>query len=119
MNQAITVRTAIVLLCLILGAGGCALYKPEIRQGNVVTSEQVSLLRKGMTRNQVQAVMGAPLLMSNFHSDRWDYIYRVSRGTDVLETRKFVVRFAGDAVTEFGGDPQPTELEAVMGKKAS
>jgi outer membrane protein assembly factor BamE len=115
-------QPALRTLCFALLAAvvaGCALYKPEIRQGNVVTQEQVAQLRKGMTRNQVQAVMGAPLLMSAFHANRWDYVYRSSRGSDVLETRKFIVRFAGDTVTEFGGDPQPTELEAVTGKKAS
>jgi outer membrane protein assembly factor BamE len=96
--------------------GGCALYKPEIRQGNVVTQEQAAQLRKGMTRNQVQAVMGAPLLTSSFHDGRWDYVYRVSRGNDLLEQRKYMLRFKGDALEEFGGDPQPTELEAVTGR---
>jgi outer membrane protein assembly factor BamE len=100
-----------------LALNGCALYKTEIRQGNVVTSEQVAQLRTGMTRNQVQAVMGAPLLMSSFHADRWDYVYRVSRGNDLIQQRKFVLRFKGDTLAEFGGDPQPTELEAVTGKK--
>jgi outer membrane protein assembly factor BamE len=112
-------RRAALAVCALAAVTGCALYKPEIRQGNVVTSEQVAQLRKGMTRNQVQAVMGAPLLMSAFHADRWDYVYRVSKGTDLMESRKFVVRFSGDAVSDFGGDPQPTELEAVTGKKAS
>lgn len=112
-------RRAALIACALTLAAGCALYKPEIRQGNVVTSEQVAQLRKGMTRNQVQTVMGAPLLMSAFHANRWDYVYRVSKGADVLESRKFVVRFSGDTVSDFGGDPQPTELEAVTGKKAS
>ncbi|MGL4577061.1 MAG: outer membrane protein assembly factor BamE [Burkholderiaceae bacterium] len=112
-------RRAALIACALTLASGCALYKPEIRQGNVVTSEQVAQLRKGMTRNQVQAAMGAPLLMSAFHADRWDYVFRVSKGNDVMESRKFVVRFSGDTVSEFGGDPQPTELEAVTGKKAS
>lgn len=101
----------------LLTTGACALYKPEIRQGNVVTSEQVAQLRKGMTRNQVQAVMGAPLLASAFHANRWDYVYRVSRGNDLKEQRKFSLRFEGDTLAEFGGDPQPTELEAVLGSK--
>jgi outer membrane protein assembly factor BamE len=100
----------------IAALGACALYKPEIRQGNVVTQEQIAQLRKGLTRNQVQAVMGAPLLTSNFHDGRWDYVYRVSRGNDLLEQRKYVLRFKGDALEEFGGDPQPTEFEAVTGK---
>jgi outer membrane protein assembly factor BamE len=119
MTFASLLRRAALIVWLLTLASGCALYKPEIRQGNVVTSEQVAQLRKGMTRNQVQAVMGAPLLMSAFHANRWDYVYRVSKGNEVIESRKFVVRFSGDTVSEFGGDPQPTELEAVTGKKAS
>jgi outer membrane protein assembly factor BamE len=115
-----SIRTLSFCFCLsfLLAAtlASCALYKPEIRQGNVVTQEQTAQLRKGMTRNQVQAVMGAPLLTSTFHDGRWDYVYRVSRGNELKEQRKYVLRFKGDTLEEFGGDPQPTELEAVTGK---
>ncbi|MFM2398491.1 MAG: hypothetical protein RL341_648, partial [Pseudomonadota bacterium] len=37
-------RRAALIACALTLASGCALYKPEIRQGNVVTSEQVAQL---------------------------------------------------------------------------
>lgn len=59
-------------------------YRIDIVQGNAVTREQVALVRPGMTREQVQAVLGTPMLADPFHARRWDYFFSLRRpGTDV------------------------------------
>jgi outer membrane protein assembly factor BamE len=55
------------------------LYKVEIVQGNVVTKEQASQVKPGMTREQVRAVLGSPLLTDPFHANRWDYVFTIRR----------------------------------------
>ena len=93
--------------------GACALYKPEIQQGNLITAEQVAQLRPGMSRAQVQGVLGAPLLADIFHANRWDYVYQVQRGGKVVEARKYSLVFDADKLVSFGGDAQPTERDTV------
>ena len=54
-------------------------YKVEVVQGNVVTSEQVALVKPGQTRAQVRDFLGSPLLTDPFHADRWDYVFTIRR----------------------------------------
>ena len=50
-------------------------YKMDIRQGNSLNADKIAQLKLGMTRAQVQFLMGTPLISDIFHKDRWDYIY--------------------------------------------
>src|SRR5438094_346202 len=54
-------------------------YRIEIVQGNVVTKEQLALLRPGASRVQVRDALGSPLLTDLFHADRWDYVFTIKR----------------------------------------
>ena len=56
-------------------------YKIEIQQGNVLKQDAVNQLRTGMTRRQVQFIMGNPLIADPFHANRWDYYYQYKPGT--------------------------------------
>lgn len=81
-------------------------YKIDVQQGNVLTQEMVSQLRPGLSRDQVRFILGTPMLVDMFHSDRWDYVYRLQKGkTDEVETRKFSVFFdAGGKLLRVAGD---------------
>ena len=50
-------------------------YRINIDQGNSVSEEQLEKLKLGMTRKEVQFLMGTPLIKDPFHANRWDYIY--------------------------------------------
>jgi outer membrane protein assembly factor BamE len=102
-------------------------YRITIVQGNFVSKEAASKMRVGMTRDEVKATLGTPLLTDMFHNDRWDYVFYFKRGsTAVVQQRDFVVNFQGDTVTSWsGGDDLPSELELLadidgdkLGKKA-
>ena len=56
-------------------------YKIEIQQGNVLKQDAVNQLRIGMTRRQVQFILGTPLVADPFHANRWDYFYQYKPGT--------------------------------------
>lgn len=79
-------------------------YRIDVRQGNYVDQAMVSQLRKGMTQDQVRFVLGTPLLVDVFHSNRWDYIYRFKRGTGSLESRKLSVYFVDGKLESVDGD---------------
>ncbi|RTZ42346.1 outer membrane protein assembly factor BamE [Candidimonas sp. SYP-B2681] len=82
-------------------------YRPDVQQGNWITSEQVTQLQKGMTREQVRFILGTPTLQDIFHSDRWDYPYYNKPGYGKEQDRKFTAWFEGDSLSRWEGDEQP------------
>lgn len=84
------------LCCLIAIIASCAMHRVEIQQGNVITPEMVEQLKPGMTRQQVQFVMGTASVMDPFHRDRWDYIYILHVGKERREHRHVTLYFDGD-----------------------
>ncbi len=82
-------------------------YRPDVQQGNWITSGQVAQLQKGMTREQVRFILGTPTLQDVFRSNRWDYPYYIKPGYGEEQERKFTVWFEGDSLTAWEGDGQP------------
>jgi outer membrane protein assembly factor BamE len=88
-------------------------YKIDVIQGNFIAKEQVEQLRAGMSRDQVKAVLGTPLMTSLFHEDRWDYIFTLKRQGIAPQSFKYTVFFKGDALERFEGDSMPSEAEFI------
>jgi outer membrane protein assembly factor BamE len=88
-------------------------YRVEVVQGNFVSSEQVELLKPGMSRQQVRELLGTPLVTSVFHADRWDYVFTLRRQGIEPQQRKLTVFFKGDGLERFEGDTMPTEADFV------
>lgn len=88
-------------------------YRITVVQGNFVSHEAAAQMQVGMTRDQVKALLGTPLLADMFHADRWDYIFYFKRGsTAVVQQRDFIVTFNGDKVAGWtGGEDLPSNLE--------
>jgi outer membrane protein assembly factor BamE len=87
--------------------GGCV-YRIDIQQGNVVEQEDVEQVDVGMTRSQVQFLLGTPMVSDTFHEDRWDYTYyfRQGRSRDI-QRRWFIVYFEDDRVARLEHEIQP------------
>ena len=72
-----------VLLFLVLVTGlltGC-LYRPELNQGNHITQAELNKLEPGMTKAEVQQLMGSTALAPVFELDEWNYTYAYVNGT--------------------------------------
>ena len=109
----LTAASAIALGTALLA--GCAVYKPEVLQGNFVSREQVSVLQPGMSREQVRQVLGTPLLTDMFRANRWDYVFTTQHRKGV-EPQKYAVAvfFEGDALARIeGAENLPSESEFV------
>lgn len=99
------------LLALVLTACGSSKwgfpYRPDVQQGNWITSEEVAQLQPGMTRDQVRYILGTPTLQNVFREDRWDYPYYNKPGYGKTQQRQFTVWFEGDTLIRWSGDDQP------------
>jgi outer membrane protein assembly factor BamE len=106
--------TITALLSLLLS--GCAVYKIDIQQGNVITQAQLDQLTAGMPAQRVRFIMGTPLLIDVFNENRWDYLYRFKAGHKNDEQHRISLFFdenqllshiAGDISVEIRDRPQP------------
>lgn len=82
-------------------------YRLAIEQGNVVTQDMVDQLKPGMSREQVEFVMGSPLIRDPFNDDRWDYLYRIEHGDKTVENYRMSIFFEADRLKSFTGDFLP------------
>ena len=88
-------------------------HRIDIQQGNVVTQEQLALVKPGMNRLQVRDALGSPLLTDAFHADRWDYIFTLRQAGRPLQRRNIVLIFDGDVLKSVDAPELPSEREFI------
>jgi len=90
---------AVLTVLLMLALSGCV-HRIDIQQGNLLDQEDIDRIAVGMTRVQVRALLGTPMVADPFHEERWDYVYYLKQGRlKKPEYRHFIVRFdAADKV---------------------
>ncbi|WP_108649926.1 outer membrane protein assembly factor BamE [Dongshaea marina] len=77
------IRSLIIALVTATLLGGCSLvHRIDIPQGNYIEAKQVQKLRLGMTKAQVEFVLGTPMTKNAFDANRWDYIHYRKSGSD-------------------------------------
>jgi outer membrane protein assembly factor BamE len=79
-------------------------YRIPIHQGNVISQDMVDKLKVGMTRQQVQYVLGTPLIRDSFNQGRWDYYYSMRDSKGETSNKHISVFFAGDILHKVTGD---------------
>ena len=101
-----TARSLGLLLASLFFAG--CVFRIDIQQGNLLDDSDIDQVEVGMTRSQVQFLLGTPAVSDTFHRDRWDYTYyfRQGRSRDV-EQRWMVVYFENDRVARIDRDVTP------------
>ncbi len=100
----------IVLLLVALLAGCNLLYKPEVQQGTLLTSEMLEKLKPGMTKRQVRLLLGSPPVSDTFHPERWDYVYSIGRAGENVTPQHLTLYFRNDALLRAEGDLAPAAL---------
>ena len=68
-------------------------YQVPIAQGNIISIDMLSKLEKGLTRAQVQYIMGTPSIKDPFNSTKWDYIGFEIIGNEVLREVHYSLYF--------------------------
>ena len=97
-------RRVWLLLPLVLAA---CVYRVDIQQGNLLKDKDIAQVEVGMTRSQVQFLLGTPMIADSFHRDRWDYAYTLRKGrSNEIERRWIVVYFESDRVAKVARDLQ-------------
>lgn len=119
MDSIVSLRFSVAsLACVAVTAlTGCnfnsIIYRPDVPQGNLITKEMADQLQIGMTKNQVMALLGEPLVQSFLHNDRWDYTYYFNPRRGAVQIRHVTLDFDKDGRLEKIDKSQlPTEKQA-------
>ena len=109
----------ILISVLLVGlVAGCSTprigpHRIDVQQGNALDQENVSRLKLGLNRSQVRFLLGTPLVVDPFRTDRWDYVYVFYKAGKLAEQKRITLFFDGDTLTRIEGDlPPPPEPAA-------
>ncbi|MDA9785461.1 outer membrane protein assembly factor BamE [Gammaproteobacteria bacterium] len=89
-------KTFLITFLLISAGFGCSTFSPykvPVLQGNIIEDKDVEQLTQGLSKDQVQYLLGTPLLKSPIHQQRWDYFYSVKVGDMVILEKKLFLIF--------------------------
>jgi outer membrane protein assembly factor BamE len=67
-----------------------------VQQGNIVDPDRLARLELGMSKNDVQALLGTSLLQDSFHPDRWDYFYSLRKARKKDTEKKILTLYFKD-----------------------
>ncbi|MBF0264751.1 MAG: outer membrane protein assembly factor BamE [Gammaproteobacteria bacterium] len=94
-------------------------YHFDIQQGNVIEQSQVNKLRMGMKKEQVQFILGNPLLKDMFHINRWDFYYSLIDENLKTTTSQMTLFFNETGLYKIDGDYKVNENAPVEQKQQS
>jgi len=93
----------LALLILIVPLSACV-YRQDISQGNRINNEKLVQLEEGMTKAQVEFLLGTPALIDIHHPDDWYYIhYLKGSNSSEINKRVMTLRFSEDLLMTIKG----------------
>ena len=118
-------KTLCLALAALIGLSACSAervslfpsYKLKVIQGNELDPRAVVSLQAGMSRDQVQLLLGTPLLRDAFHADRWDYTFNTSRNGIIKDRSNLTVYFENDVLVRAEGDAIQKSIETLQAEQ--
>ncbi|PJG83934.1 outer membrane protein assembly factor BamE [Caviibacterium pharyngocola] len=68
-------------------------YRIDVPQGNYLEASKVSQVKVGMNAQQVQYLLGTPVLVDPFSNNTWYYVFLNQKAYETPEQHTFVVNF--------------------------
>lgn len=109
------------VLCLTLGLTACSsvqkvVYRIDVPQGNFLEASAVEQVEKGMTKSQVQYLLGTPALEDPFGNSRWYYVFLQQKAYQKPDQHTFIIDFdKKDRVIEVSLDkPLPEDKKVAV-----
>ena len=93
--------------CVIVASSGCV-YRMDIPQGNRIDATLLQQLEIGMSRSQVEFLLGTPAVIDLYQPDKWHYIYYLKTGDDgEIEKKRMTLTFTNELLSEIDGTLNP------------
>tara|TARA_A100000164_G_scaffold75962_1_gene63999 strand:+ start:188 stop:526 length:339 start_codon:yes stop_codon:yes gene_type:complete len=88
------------ILLIFISCTSLSPYKVPILQGNIIDEDDITKLKEGLTKEQIQFIFGTAIIQDPFHSSRWDYYYSIQIGDNLIENKKLTIFFNADSLVE-------------------
>lgn len=88
------------LFLLVFSLSACSWLSPyqrSLQQGNILDAASIEQLEVGMSEAQVLYLLGTPLLKAPANPGRWDYVYQLRVGDELLERQALQLNFQEQA----------------------
>lgn len=81
---------------------GCFLvYRPDVRQGNILTPQKVSQIKPGMSVAEVVNLLGYPVLVNVLAPDQMIYVYTIKPGHGRYQAQQLRIYISGGRVVNY------------------
>lgn len=90
-----------IITIFLLNSCASNFYQVPIAQGNIISIEMLSKLEKGLTKAQVQYIMGTPSIKDPFDSSVWNYIGYEIIGNEVLREIHYSLYFQDEKLDKW------------------
>lgn len=99
----------LLLASLVIVLNGCSVFdgvvhRIDVPQGNYIEQRDVDQLRIGMSKEQVNYVLGAPVAENVFADDTWYYVFNMDSGRGNDYRRAVTLTFVDNKLTSYAGD---------------
>lgn len=97
--MAFKLKRWVVSTCLFTLITGCTSYNftgRAIQQGNYLPAEKLKLLKTGMSRSEVKALLGDSLIAPVFQEERVDYAYTYQPPNKPVQVQSISLYFKHD-----------------------
>ena len=100
-------KTALIVASAILTLSGCV-YRMDIPQGNRIDPALVEQLEIGMSRNQVEFLLGTPAVVDLHQPNKWYYVFYLKTGDDgKIEKSVMTLTFSDGLLSTIEGSLTP------------
>lgn len=94
------IAIAVSLSLLLAGCGFIHPYRPDIQQGNILNQQQVKKLHVGMTKYQVQNLLGDPVINDTFDHNQLLYAYTNEPNRGKMVQKKLILTFKNNRLVK-------------------
>ncbi len=100
-------QTCLITGLAIVTLSGCV-YRMDVPQGNRINPALMEQLEIGMSRNQVEFLLGTPSIVDLHHPDQWYYVFYLKTGDDGnIQKSVMTLTFTGELLSKVEGDLNP------------
>jgi outer membrane protein assembly factor BamE len=93
-----------LIASVVIFINGCTIHIPDVQQGNVLEPGALAQLHPGLSKKQVQFLMGTPIIRDAFHPERWDYVYLFASQDSKTIRKRVTIFFDHDTVSRIETD---------------
>ena len=104
-----------IITIFLLNSCASNFYQVPIAQGNIISIEMLSKLEKGLTKAQVQYIMGTPSIKDPFDSSVWNYIGYEIIGNEVLREIHYSLYFQDEKLDKWANKVDSDSNEDLSG----